>query len=54
MLSYCLKCRKNNENKNSKVVKTKSARIMLSSNCVVCGKKKKNQDLLKSKKLEDY
>ena len=40
MLSYCLKCRKNNENKNPKVVKTKSARIMLSSNCVVCGKKK--------------
>ena len=43
MLSYCLKCRKNNENKNSKVVKTKSARIMLSSNCVVCGKKKKSR-----------
>ena len=34
MLSYCLKCRKN------KAVKTKNGRIMLSSNCAVCGSKK--------------
>ena len=31
MLSYCLKCRKNTENKNIKVVKTKNGRIMLLS-----------------------
>ena len=28
MLSYCLKCRKNTERKNPKVVRTKSARIL--------------------------
>ena len=40
MLSYCLKCSKNTENKNSKVVKTKSGIIMLSSNSTVCGSNK--------------
>ena len=40
MLSYCLKCRKNTESKNPKVVKTKNGRAMLSSNCAVCGCKK--------------
>ena len=42
MFSYCLKCRKNTESKNPKVVRTKNGRIMLLSNCVVCdGKKSK-------------
>ena len=36
MLSYCLKCRKNTESKNPKVVKTKT----VSSNCAVCGSDK--------------
>ena len=40
MLSYCLKCRKNTESKNPKVVKTKNGRIMLLSKCVVCNSKK--------------
>ena len=40
MLSYCLKCRKNTESKNPKVVKTKIGRIMLLSNCAVCDSKK--------------
>ena len=40
MLSCCLKCRWNKENKNPKVVKTKKGRIMLLSNCAVCGSKK--------------
>ena len=31
MLSYCLKCRKNTENKKPKVVKTTNGRIMLLS-----------------------
>ena len=35
MLSYCLKCRKNTESKNGKVVRTKMGRIMLSSKCEV-------------------
>ena len=40
MLSYCLKCRKNRESKNPKVVKTKNGRLMVLSNCAVCGSKK--------------
>ena len=40
MLSYCLKCRKNTENKTAKVVRTKSRRTMLLSKCSVCNSKK--------------
>ena len=40
MLTYCLVCRKNTENKESKMVKTKNNRLMLSSKCSVCGNKK--------------
>ena len=40
MLLYCLKCRKNTESKNPKVVKTKNGRIMLLSTCAVCDSKK--------------
>ena len=40
MLSYCLKCRKNIESKNTKVVRTKNGRIVLSSICAVCNSKK--------------
>ena len=35
MLSYCLKCGKNTESENPKVVRTKNGRIMLLSKCVV-------------------
>ena len=38
MLTYCLKCRKNTESKNKKVVKTKSRRIKLL--CAVCDSKR--------------
>ena len=40
MLLYCLKCKKNTESKNPKVVKTKNGRIMLLSKCAVCDSKK--------------
>ena len=40
MLSYCLVCRKNTENKESKVIKTKNNTLMLSSKCSICGNKK--------------
>ena len=40
MLSYCLKCRKNTEIKNPKVVTSKNGRMMLLSNCVVFNSKK--------------
>ena len=53
MLSYSLKCRKNTESKNQKVVKTKSGRIMILAKCAVCVIVT-NQDLSKSKKLVDY
>ena len=42
MLSYCLKCRKNTESKNSKVVKTKNWKKMLLSKCAACDSKKLN------------
>ena len=40
MLSYCLKCRKNAENKNPKVARTKNGRKMLLSKCAVRDNKK--------------
>ena len=40
MLSYCLKCRKNTECNNSKVVRTKSGKTMLLSKCDMCDSKK--------------
>ena len=42
MLSYCLKCRKNKESKNPKVVRTKNGRIMFLSKCSVCNSKNRN------------
>ena len=40
MLTYCLKCRKNTENLNSKILKIKNGRTMLLSKCTVCDNKK--------------
>ena len=40
MLSYCLKCRKNTQNKNPEVVKAKNGKIMILSKCSVCNSKK--------------
>ena len=40
MLSCCLKCSKNTESKNPKVVKTKNGRITLLPKCEVCDSKK--------------
>ena len=41
MLSYCLKCRKKKtKSKNTKVVRTKNGRIMLSLKCTVYDSKK--------------
>ena len=49
MESYCLKCRKNTENINLKVLKTSNGRTMLLSNCAMCNSKKsrfiKNQEV---------
>ena len=49
METYCVSCMKNNANKNSSVRRTKQNRLMLVSNCAICGKKKlrfiKNQEV---------
>ena len=40
ILAYCLVCKKNTENKDAKMVKTRNGRLILSSNCAVCSNKK--------------
>ena len=40
METYCVSSKKNTANKNSSVRKTKQNRLILLSNCAVCGKKK--------------
>ena len=52
MLYYCLKCRKNTESKNPKVVETKNGTIIILLKCELCNSKKSK--LLKNRKLVDY
>ena len=40
MKTYCLVCRKNTDNFNSKMIKTKNGRLQLKSKCSICGNKK--------------
>ena len=40
MLAYSLVCKKNAEDKDVKIIKTKNGRVILSSKCVVYSKKK--------------
>ena len=41
MLSYCLKCKKNNtEGINPKALKTTNGKTMILSKCAICGSKK--------------
>ena len=40
MKTYCVKCRKDTENLNSKIFKTKNNRLIVQSKCPVCGIKK--------------
>ena len=48
MKTYCVKCRKDTANINSKVSKTSNNRTMILSKCAICGSKKsrfiKNQE----------
>ena len=39
MLSYCLKCKKNTEGINPKVLKTTNRKTMILSKCAICGSK---------------
>ena len=40
MLSYCLKCKKNTESINPKVLKTTNGKTMNLPTCAICGSKK--------------
>ena len=40
MKTYCVKCRKNTENLDSKIFKTKNGRLLMQSKCTDCGIKK--------------
>ena len=40
MLTYCVKCRKDTENIDPKMVRTKNNRLIMQSKCPVCGIKK--------------
>ena len=46
MKTYCVVCKKDTENKNPNAFRTMNNRIILKSNCSVCGNKK-NQDWYK-------
>ena len=39
MGNYCVSCKKNTENKNSNARKNNQNRLMLLSNCAICGEK---------------
>ena len=40
MQTYRVRCRKNTENKNTKIVRTRDGRLQIKSLCSVCGNKK--------------
>ena len=40
MLSYCLKCKKNTESINPKLLKTTNVKTMILSKCAICSSKK--------------
>ena len=40
MQTYCVECRKNTENLDSAIFKTKNGRLIMQSKCPVCGIKK--------------
>ena len=40
MKTYCVKCRKNTENLNQKIFKTKNSRLIMHSKCPECGIKR--------------
>ena len=52
MKSYCLKCRKDTENRNPRVSNSSNGKAMRLSKCETCGSK--NRDLLKIEKQKDY
>ena len=45
MLSYCLKCRKNAESINPRVLKTSNGKTMIFSKCAICDSKIQKQEV---------
>ena len=52
MKTYCVNCKKYTANENSSVRKTKQNRLMLLSNCAICGKKKST--FIKNKEFHNF
>ena len=52
METYCVSSKKYTGNENSNVRKTKQNRLMLLSNCSICGKKKST--FIKNKELHNF
>ena len=50
MLTYCLKSKENTKNIDLKMLETKNRRLILPSECAICGSKKSR--LLKQEQLE--
>ena len=40
MLSYCLKCKRNTESINPKILKATNGKAIILSKCTICGSKK--------------
>ena len=53
MKTYCVKCRKDTENIDPKIVRTKNNRLIMQSKCPVCGiKKSRSKGLLSNLGIE--
>ena len=52
MKTYCVSCKKYTVNKNSSVIKAKENRLILLSNCAICGKK--ISTFIKNKELQHF
>ena len=52
METYCVSCKRYTAKENSSVRKTKQNRLILLSNCAVCGKKKST--FMKDKELRNF
>ena len=52
MESYCLKCKKNTENIDPKILSTSNGKAMILSNFAICGSKKFR--FINTEKQKDY
>ena len=54
MLSHCLKCKKNTENINPRLLRTKNGKKIIISKCAICGSKKSKFIKKKNRKQIEY